>query len=273
MAIIVYGNPKRKKPMLDKPVRPNKQIEMKGRALLEGIAQRLKVDVEGLADFYDSPRMAFDALSELLTRYDSVLNSEMIEIANKWVTDVSDSERIRLSASIAKALGVDVTHILDTPAVGKAVELAQYEAQMLIKSIPVRMVGDVSRYVLDNFKGIPMPEGRSLTDQIQEVCQNTRYRARLIARDQTSKMTTALNQVRQTECGIEEYVWRTAGDRRVVGTPGGKWDKPTAVHGNHYERDKKTFRWDTPPEDGAPGYAINCRCVAIPIIDPDKLIL
>ena len=96
-------------------------------------------------------------------------------------------------------------------------------------------------------------------------------RARLIARDQTSKMNVAINMARQTSIGIEEYIWRTAKDRRVVGTPGGLWPEGNAMHGNHYKREGKTYRWDNPPHDGHPGWPINCRCYPEPVLDPDKL--
>lgn len=57
--------------------------------------------------------------------------------------------------------------------------------------------------------------------------------------------------------GIEEYIWRTAGDNRV---------RPA-----HILRNGKKFKWDRPPLDGHPGMAIRCRCVAIPVIDLDNL--
>ena len=93
----------------------------------------------------------------------------------------------------------------------------------------------------------------------------------LIARDQTSKINTAVNQARQTEIGIEEYIWRTCKDSRVVGAPGGKWPEGNATHGNHYKREGVKYRWDTPPYDGHPGYAINCRCYPEPVIIPENL--
>ena len=40
-------------------------------------------------------------------------------------------------------------------------------------------------------------------------------RAKLIGRDQVSKATGELNNIRQTEVGIERYKWRTAEDARV----------------------------------------------------------
>ena len=90
--------------------------------------------------------------------------------------------------------------------------------------------------------------------QIQKIGRNTTKRAKLIARDQSSKLNSALNQQRQQNFGVEEYVWRTSGDERV--------------RDNHRSKNGKTFRWDDPPKDtGHPGQDVQCRCVAQPIIN------
>lgn len=59
---------------------------------------------------------------------------------------------------------------------------------------------------------------RKLTDIVQEELGIARNRAKLIARDQTSKFMSSLTQLRQTELGIDEYVWSTSGDEREVGS-------------------------------------------------------
>jgi SPP1 gp7 family putative phage head morphogenesis protein len=81
--------------------------------------------------------------------------------------------------------------------------------------------------------------------------QITRKRARLIAKDQTASFNGALNQARQTQIGIDRYIWETMQDERV--------------RHEHAKRHGKTFYWSQPPEDGHPGEPINCRCTAIPL--------
>jgi SPP1 gp7 family putative phage head morphogenesis protein len=94
-----------------------------------------------------------------------------------------------------------------------------------------------------------------IIDRVDEITEN---RAKLIARDQTAKMNSSFNQVRQTSVGIEKYQWQTAGDERV--------------RESHAEKDGKVFSWDDPPEDtGHPGEDIQCRCVAIPFFDLDEM--
>ena len=78
-------------------------------------------------------------------------------------------------------------------------------------------------------------------------------RAALIARDQTSKLTSDLNELRQTQAGVEEYDWSTSRDERV--------------RKSHREKEGRRFRWDNPPADtGNPGDDVLCRCVGIGVI-------
>lgn len=145
------------------------------------------------------------------------------------------------------------------------------EARSRIVSLPEEYLAKVQQAVTHNYMQLPLPEGKSLTEYIKALSGATEMQANRIARDQTSKINMAINQARQQEVGIEEYIWRTARDRRVVGRPGGAYPTGNQVHGNHYKREGQIFRWDKPPFDGHPGYAINCRCIAEPIIDVANL--
>jgi len=77
-------------------------------------------------------------------------------------------------------------------------------------------------------------------------------RAKLIARDQVSKLNGQLTMERQTDLGVESYIWRTVGDERV--------------REEHDILDGETFSWDSPPEPGHPGEDYQCRCWAEPIL-------
>lgn len=61
-----------------------------------------------------------------------------------------------------------------------------------------------------------------------------------------------VGELRQRALGVEFYVWRSQDD-----------DKVRHAHAVY---DDQVFRWDDPPEDGHPGQAINCRCLAEPFI-------
>lgn len=121
----------------------------------------------------------------------------------------------------------------------------------LIQSLPdqelERVAGIIERGLQD---GTSIKE---IEKEIQKSFGITRRRAKLIARDQTTKLNASLTKLRQQEAGVTEYVWQTSGDERV---------RPT-----HRANDGKTFRWDKPPKTGHPGSEVNCRCVALPVLD------
>jgi SPP1 gp7 family putative phage head morphogenesis protein len=126
--------------------------------------------------------------------------------------------------------------------------------------------------IMNDYRGAGFSDGsKSLAGAIRAIAGATREKASVIARDQTAKLMSDMARARQEDAGITHYVWRTAGDNRVVGRPGGLYPKGSRLHGNHWDRDGKVYRWNQPPEDGHPGKAILCRCVALPIIDPAKL--
>jgi len=171
------------------------------------------------------------------------------DISRSWVAAVNADAKAQLEKSIAGALrldvhGIDMTRIFDDRAVADAAETAAIEASSLIRTIPEKYLGDIQRAVLTNYQQLPLPEGRSLTEQIQEIIGSTEERARLIARDQTSKINTTVNMARMESIGIEEYIWRTAKDARVVGKPGGLWPEGNEMHGNHDAREGKNTPWD-----------------------------
>lgn len=61
-----------------------------------------------------------------------------------------------------------------------------------------------------------------------------------------------VNQLRQEDLGIEQYIWRSQDDAKV--------------RDNHAAYDDRVFRWDNPPEGGHPGESYNCRCYAEPVL-------
>jgi len=105
----------------------------------------------------------------------------------------------------------------------------------------------------------------SLVEQIQHDGDVTENRAKLIARDQTAKINSAFNQERQQQVGIEKYEWQTSGDERV--------------RESHAEVDGKIFEWgEAGPVAGSvngepchPGEDIQCRCVAVPVVNMEAL--
>jgi SPP1 gp7 family putative phage head morphogenesis protein len=85
-------------------------------------------------------------------------------------------------------------------------------------------------------------------------------RAELIARDQTLTLNAQLSQAAAKEAGVTRYRWSSSRDERV--------------REGHAALEGQICSWDDPPivdektgERGHPGEPIQCRCIAIPIVE------
>lgn len=192
------------------------------------------------------------------------------DLSANLVGGVDAHNRAQTEAMLRKTLGVSSAQIVDAPLVAKPLAIARAESTALIKTIPENHFAQVTRAVIANFKGETFEEG-SLTARLRALGPITDRRARFIARDQTAKLVSSLNEVRQSGAGITGYIWRTSKDNAVVGAPGND-AKPNALHGDHFSREGKVFLWSKPPSDGHPGQPIGCRCRAEPIVDMDEVL-
>lgn len=161
-----------------------------------------------------------------------------------------------LAASISKAIGVDIgPYLKHDKEIGRAVHAATKANVELIKSIPPQYLDGIRETVEKAFAAGERFE--SVAKRIAHVGDVTETRAKVIARDQASKMNAAFNRVRQTSIGIEKYRWSGALDQR---------ERPS-----HRAMEGTEHRWDSPPEvDGEranPGEPVMCRCVGEPVID------
>lgn len=99
-----------------------------------------------------------------------------------------------------------------------------------------------------------------ILNALKEAGIKNRSRIKLIANDQTSKLYSALSNARLDQNEIEDIQWLHSG--------AGKTFRPT-----HFARNLKSFKRNDPAfwegkrsDQGPPGWAINCRCTALPII-------
>lgn len=207
--------------------------------------------------FYPSTSSRKDDVHDELKR---LINSVIHAIKGKLEETIRDAEKIgvqiawynkrqfdRITNSV---FGIDI--FIDQPWLQDQLKLFASQNTQLIRSLPAQELDQVAQIIERGLQ-----EGsrfHSMTQEIQERFGITRRRAKLIARDQTSKLNASLTKLRQQELGVEEYVWQTAGDERV---------RPS-----HRAHDGKKFHWDNPPKDtGHPSTDINCRCVAVPVLE------
>lgn len=247
-----------------KPVRPSRKDELWYKANLRAIVATLKATTN---------RVLLPFLKEQEPNYvkDSLLDDMLKAQLEKLAAEFGDIDGIALrlateaaqralqntdnilSRSIKAVTGVDISAALTkTPDVQQALDFHMRANVDLITSIPEQYFEKIADSVTANFKAGMRFE--DIAEDIARIGGVTDSRANLIARDQTSKMNGAFNEVRQTDLGIEGYIWQGAEDERERET--------------HLANEGQFFRWDSPPpETGHPGEDIQCRCVAIPYFD------
>jgi SPP1 gp7 family putative phage head morphogenesis protein len=161
----------------------------------------------------------------------------------------------RLTAAIKQSVRVDISPVLSKSGpIQEAMKTATAANIDLITSIPEQYFDKLGDAVGKNMEAGMRFE--DLAKEIERIGDVTESRAKLIARDQTSKMNGAFNEARQTSLGLDRYMWQTSGDERV--------------REEHQANDGQVFSWNDPPATGHPGHDVNCRCVAVPYFDLDN---
>lgn len=107
------------------------------------------------------------------------------------------------------------------------------------------------------FKGI---RAESLQQTIRDRFNVSKNKARFLARQEISLLTSKYKEAKYQEVGINKYKWSTSKDSRV--------------RQDHKDLDGKIFFFDDPPIENKdtgnranPGEPFGCRCIAIPIIE------
>jgi SPP1 gp7 family putative phage head morphogenesis protein len=197
-------------------------------------------------DFLDRLRGIMLSIQEFINPKVKETITEMELIA----TEISNFNQQQFEKVNKSVFGIDI--FVDQPFLRDQLELFSRQNAQLITSLPEQDLLQVAGIVERGLQ-----EGSRFTLVAQDIQKRfgiTRRRANLISRDQTTKLNASLTKLRQESAGITEYIWQTSGDERV---------RPT-----HRANDGKKFKWDNPPKiTGHPGTDINCRCVAIPVME------
>lgn len=154
-------------------------------------------------------------------------------------------------ASVKTGARIDVSALLRDDDLVDFLSIRSEQFNALIRNLSDDIRNRIERETLGSIF-----EGRSNADvakRLSEIEGIGRSRARLIARDQASKLNGAMNEFRQRQAGITHYKWRSMMD-------------PPRARVHHMERNGKVFSWDRPPSGGHPGREINCRCRALAVI-------
>jgi SPP1 gp7 family putative phage head morphogenesis protein len=169
-------------------------------------------------------------------------------VASDTVNRILGLEAVRhtdqFMAAAKKAIGIDLRSVVQQE------DLADY-----LTAAAARNVSLITGLADDTVKRIEQTVP-TLRKALQEDFGVADRRARLIARDQTAKLNSDLNRIRQEQAGVTSYSWLTSRDERV--------------RERHRKLDGKVYKWGeaTGAEQGLPpGQPINCRCVARGIVE------
>lgn len=265
-----HGARLRKRVRVLRPVRPSKAVEVWYRGQLLALVARITGAVRAelltvLASIPASdgltrddmramwPSAIPDMLAAIARRFGG-LQTQARQMATMAAEKSLRDQDQRLKQSIKDSVKIDIGGVFGkTESIRTAMEVAIEANVVLITSIPVQHFERLEKRLIQAVQtGI---RHEALAKELYAVEDITKNRAKLIARDQVSKMNSAFSRIRQTSLGIKSYTWQTAGDERV--------------RDEHNEYDGKEYQWDDPPPDGHPGEAIQCRCVALPIFNLD----
>jgi SPP1 gp7 family putative phage head morphogenesis protein len=174
--------------------------------------------------------------------------------ANTAISRYGATHTRQWTAAVNVGAQIDVSRLLADDDLVDLISIKQAEFSSLIKNLSEDVRYRIERQTLGSIF-----EGRSNADiskSLREIDGIGRNRARLIARDQASKLNGAMNEFRQRQAGVTHYRWRTIVDGRERDT--------------HRARNGKVYAWSTPPPGtGHPGTQVNCRCRAIAVLIDD----
>ena len=238
-----------------------KRISMLLEPYFADVRERLIPKIPAIVDQF-SQETRVDAYGETISRsIEDVRVGVGIQIPDPSIANqadlqalgISDFQKAQMTKQIQTVLGINP--IIEDAFLDAQVNAFVERNVALIKNIPAQSLARVETVVRTEIeKGT---SAKDITAAVQNELSIAKNRAKLIARDQTNKFMGKITELRQKSLGITEYTWSTSRDERV--------------RESHKVKDGKTFSWSKPPADtGHPGEDIQCRCVAIPVMDDFK---
>lgn len=137
-------------------------------------------------------------------------------------------------------------------------ELIQENAT-LISSLPLEVAQRVNRMIaVRQQKGLRAVTAESLIPGV------VKWKARLIARTEVSKATTALTQARAESLGLDYFIWETSQDQRVRRSH--QKMQGVLVNWRELPSPEKLAGERNSPAPYAAGNIYNCRCYPAPLV-------
>jgi SPP1 gp7 family putative phage head morphogenesis protein len=212
------------------------------------------LDLPSLMRFDELPEHARARSSIVRMRDVAYRQAERVrDRASRAGRDAADHQGKQLQRQLRAGLGVEIpTQDRKVPTL---IETFVERNVADVQALSDKTANDIQRLVLDAFERGARPE--ELAAEIQAKFNIAETRARLIAGNQLSRLSSQVRRDRHAEIGITTFKWVTRNDDRV---------RPA-----HAVKHGRIF-----PYEGSrapsffPGEEINCRCLAVPVVDDIK---
>lgn len=210
------------------------------------------------ASLASQARMLFNALGN---KWSKLFASRASGLTERMVDGASMASRRALGDSLKKISGGLTIPVPEFPGeLTEKLTAATAENVGLIKSIQQQYHERISQLVLRS-ASTGGNGAQEIFESIRHYDGLTEKRAKLIAIDQTRKVTSAMNVERAKSVGMKKWEWVHSGGS-------------TEPRRLHVQYDGQIFDYDNPPvidertgEKGFPGQLINCRCTMAPVLE------
>lgn len=239
-----------------KAVGPSSAIEVKYARTLLALVRRMS---DFTLRFAAREGIITDSPTDFLAAFDREFKNPVADLSNKYAEAfANESNKYHAKAFVAEfnqKLGINLQKVINQKSdrVGRAVKASIKWNSDLIVSLADEYKQRARDAIHETFMGGDN-DGLTLRQRLEQIEGVTESRAKLIARDQTQKLCSDLNQARQNDIGIRKYIWSGLDDGRE--------------RDSHVANNNQVFSWDSPPEDtGHPGEDVQCRCAADPYLE------
>ena len=193
------------------------------RGYTSSIARYLDKVWKGYRDIAVGTMPRTDALEDLLDATSGPALGAIVSVAKS----MSDFNRKELDAFKEIAIGSAFEE--SEPWLPGVIDRWSREQVSLITKASNDMRDAVARRVRDGIKkGLTTSDVTALVNlEMPGISHN---RAKIIARDQCSKLNASLTEGRMQDAGLQTYIWDTAQDERVRGNPTGRYANALPSH-------------------------------------------
>jgi SPP1 gp7 family putative phage head morphogenesis protein len=198
-----------------------------------------------------------DQITPILENYSEIIEPWAFAVSQKVISQIAIQDEKAWLNQAGKMASTMQSELANVP-LNEIVHNLRTEQVKLIKSIPVEAARRVQNLAFE-----AAVAGKDRREEIAKMISNSEHvtesRAMLIARTETTRAHSIIQQARAQWIGSENYIWKTLRDRKV---------RP-----DHQELEGQIFNWNEPPVADKkrdvrahPGQIYNCRCFAIPIL-------